>query len=95
MLRTVIPRNIRPAEAPSYGKPILNTTSAQGAEVISVGRRFWPMNKPPKAPRGALGKDFALLPNREAMPATAPLSSPLIASESTTLTRIGSTTPSV
>ena len=67
---TVIPRSIRLAEAPSFGKPILTYDPAPaGPKAISSSpKRFWTMNKTDN-PRKALGKGLnALLPTRSTQP---------------------------
>ena len=65
VFKTVIPRSVRLAEAPSHGKPILlYDPGSKGRKPISNSRkRFSPMTK--NDPRKALGKGLhSLLPTR-------------------------------
>ena len=67
VFETVIPRSIRLAEAPSFGKPIFATMCAPAAQsaIFNWQRRFWLVSTAPDKQRKALGKGLsALLPQR-------------------------------
>ena len=85
VFKTVIPRSVRLAEAPSHGKPILIYDPARVVPklISNWQKRYSQMNK--NDPRRALGKGLhSLLPSRavqeQAKPAPSPVSPPLASS---------------